>query len=85
MLDLGMEQLKDASRAWLGFAHGDREEDLKEFKKDLLTRIDQNLNLDYKVFQTRISSTIGCHVGPSVYAGVIFTEEGLLDFDLNSK
>ena len=72
MIDLAMEKLENADKAWLGFAHGDRLEDMEKFKNKLLNKIDKSFNLSFETFTTRISPTLGCHVGPSVYAAFIF-------------
>ncbi|MGM0437984.1 MAG: DegV family protein [Bacillota bacterium] len=74
MLELALEKLGDNNKAWLGFAHGDRIDDMEKFKEKLITKI--NDDLDFETFSTRISPTLGCHVGPSVYAAIILN----LDF-----
>ena len=76
MLELALEKLGDSNKAWLGFAHGDRFNDMESFKKKLFNNIEENLKLDFETFTTRISPTLGCHVGPSVYAAIILN----LDF-----
>jgi len=74
MLELALEKLDKTNKAWLGFAHGDRFNDMDNFKEKLISEVNDNLN--YKTFTTRISPTLGCHVGPSVYAVIILN----LDF-----
>jgi len=76
MLKIALNKLADNNKAWLGFAHGDRYDDMNNFKKKLITEINDKLNLDFKTFKTKISPTLGCHVGPSVYAVIILN----LDF-----
>jgi DegV family protein with EDD domain len=73
MVAIGLEKLQNKKFAWIGFAHGDRKKDNNKFKESLLTAVKNNLNLNLEVFTNRINATLGCHVGPSVYAGVIMT------------
>jgi len=79
MVNTAIEKLKDENFAWIGFAHGDRKKDMIEFKNNLLDIAKDNLNfnLKLKTFDSRISSTLGCHVGPSVYAGFIMSGDFL--------
>lgn len=74
MINLALEKLDNSNKAWLGFAHGDRFDDMEKFKEKLITKINEELN--FETFSTRISPTLGCHVGPSVYAAIILN----LDF-----
>lgn len=57
--------------------HGDRKEKaknlIKNIKKDIPGEIQEN------IFSERISPTLGCHVGPSVYAFATLSGE-VLDF-----
>jgi len=69
MLELALKKLDNNNKAWLGFAHGERFDDMDSFKEKLISEINDNLN--YETFTTRISPTLGCHVGPSVYAVII--------------
>ena len=78
MIEIGKEKLQDAKYAWIGFAHGKREKDMISFKNSLLSAI-KDFNIDYKTFSTQINSTLGCHVGPNVFAGFILTGEFLKD------
>ncbi len=73
MVKIALKKLQDSKYAWLGFAHGNREEDMLKFKSLLTSSIDKNIDINYKTFISRISPTLGCHVGPSVYAGFILT------------
>ncbi len=77
MVTTAFEKLTDENYAWLGFAHGDRKEDMLAFKSSLLDKINVNKNLKTEIFESRISATLGCHVGPSVYAGVILSGDYL--------
>ena len=66
MSELIIEKIKDDKKAWVGILHGERPEtaqQLLEKTKSLLPN-----DLDVQFFQERISPTLGCHVGPSVYA-----------------
>jgi DegV family protein with EDD domain len=72
MISLALERLEGERQAWLGFAHGDRENDMEQFKEKLVQQIREKMDIDLKIFTTRISPVLGCHVGPSVYAGFIF-------------
>ena len=76
MLDLALDKLENSNKAWLGFAHGDRYSDMTNFKEKLINKINKKFNIDFETFTTRISPTLGCHVGPSVYAVIILN----LDF-----
>ncbi|MFW6006499.1 MAG: DegV family protein [Bacillota bacterium] len=72
MVQMGKEKLTETKNTWIGFVHGERKNDLELFKKSLLNSI-QNLDINYKTFSARVSPTLGCHVGPNVYAAVILT------------
>lgn len=61
---------------WLGFAHGDRKNDLDEFKNQLFKEIEGE-NRKIKTFNSRISATLGCHVGPTVYAAIVLSTDDL--------
>ena len=76
MIDLAMKKIENTDKAWLGFAHGDRLKDMEKFKDKLLNKVENNFDLNFETFTTRISPTLGCHVGPSVYAAFILN----LDF-----
>lgn len=71
MLSLAREKLKGTESAWIGFAHGDRPEDMNKFREKLIEMVQNKLNIEIRTFKTRISPSLGCHVGPSVYAGFI--------------
>ncbi len=79
MVNIALEKLKGEEFAWLGFAHGNRKDDMKEFKSKLLAKIKDELNIQQQTFEARISPTLGCHVGPSVYACFILTGDFLQD------
>jgi fatty acid-binding protein DegV len=46
--------------------HGDRKNQAKSLINQISNKIPENI--DKKLFTERISPTLGCHVGPSVYA-----------------
>src|SRR6056297_3957642 len=59
-------EISSDKKAWIGIMHGDRKE-----KSESLLKKAQDLipnDLEVKFFKERISPTLGCHVGPSVYA-----------------
>ncbi|MFW5976350.1 MAG: DegV family protein [Bacillota bacterium] len=72
MIEIGKEKLKKSSQAWIGFVHGERKKDLDTFEDSFLKSI-KDFDLRYKTFSAQISPTLGCHVGPEVYAAVILT------------
>jgi len=72
------EKIGDAKNIWLGFAHGDRESDLTDTKNKLLEEIKKDNNLNLKTFNSRISATLGCHVGPTVYAVIVLNGDFLV-------
>lgn len=59
-------QVTGDKKAWIGIMHGDRKEKTKSLLKKAQNLIPNDLEI--KVFKERISPTLGCHVGPSVYA-----------------
>lgn len=59
-------KINGEEKAWVGIMHGNRKE-----KSESLLKMTQNLipdELELDVFKERISPTLGCHVGPTVYA-----------------
>ncbi|MFW5993717.1 MAG: DegV family protein [Halanaerobiaceae bacterium] len=74
MIEIAEERLSKTETAWIGFAHGNRKNDMLKFKNKLLDKINTNYNINPEIFETRISPTLGSHVGPSVYAGFIMTD-----------
>ncbi|SFL70874.1 DegV family protein [Halanaerobium salsuginis] len=66
IIKLVLNKIENEQNIWLGFAHGRRENDLNKTKNKLLSKIKQNKEI--KLFNSRISPTLGCHVGPTVYA-----------------
>lgn len=68
--EITLEKISGESNVWLGFAHGERLDDLEEFKSSLLSSINQE-ETKLRTFMSRISATLGSHVGPSVYAVII--------------
>lgn len=71
IIEIVKEKIDNDKNVWLGFAHGDRKADLRDTKDKLLKEIKKDNNLNLKTFESRISSTLGCHVGPTVYAVII--------------
>ena len=60
------QKISGDEKAWIGIMHGDRKE-----KSNSLLKMAQDLisdDLEVEIFKERISPTLGCHVGPSVYA-----------------
>ncbi|TDO71143.1 DegV family protein with EDD domain [Halanaerobium saccharolyticum] len=72
------EKIGDEKNIWLGFAHGDRKSDLTDTKNKLIEIIKQDNNLNLKTFNSRISATLGCHVGPTVYAVIVLSGDFLV-------
>ena len=72
------EKIAADENVWLGFAHGDRKADLRDTKNKLLKAIKKGRNLNLKTFNSRISATLGCHVGPTVYAVVVLSGDFLV-------
>ena len=66
MSELITDKITEDKKAWVGIMHGDRPETAEK----LLSKTKELLPDDIEVnfFQERISPTLGCHVGPSVYA-----------------
>ncbi len=64
-------KINGKEKAWVGIMHGNRKE-----KSESLLKMTQNLipnDLELDVFKERISPTLGCHVGPTVYAFATMT------------
>ncbi|MFO7815326.1 MAG: DegV family protein [Halanaerobiales bacterium] len=59
-------KITGGKKAWIGIMHGDRKEISESLLKMAQNQIPDSLELE--VFKERISPTLGCHVGPSVYA-----------------
>lgn len=77
IIEIVTEKIKTEKNVWLGFAHGNRKSDLKESKNKLLKKIKKDKNLNLKTFNSRISATLGSHVGPTVYAVIVLSGEFL--------
>ncbi len=73
MIEIAEDKITNKNKAWIGFAHGDRKKDMLKYKSKLLNKINSNYNIDTEIYETKISPTLGSHVGPSVYAGFIMT------------
>ena len=74
MLEIAENSVSGKDKVWIGFAHGDRKDDMLKFKNKLIDKLDSSFNIDKEIYETRISPTLGSHVGPSVYAGFIMTD-----------
>jgi len=74
MINIAEGRLSETDTAWIGFAHGNRKKDMLKFKNKLLDEINSEFKINPEIFETRISPTLGSHVGPSVYAGFIMTD-----------
>ena len=74
MLEIAESRVSGKDKVWIGFAHGDRKDDMLKFKNKLIDKLDSSFNIDKEIYETRISPTLGSHVGPSVYAGFIMTD-----------
>ena len=78
MIELAIEELKEASKAWIGLAHGDRAGALTKVENKLAAYL-EGKTVNYNFFKQRINSTLGCHVGPSVYAVIVLAGDFLPD------
>ncbi|MFW5737185.1 MAG: DegV family protein [Halanaerobium sp.] len=78
IIELVREKVKNDKNAWLGFAHGNREEDLKNTKIKLIKKLKGEKNINLNIYDSRISATLGCHVGPTVYAVIVLSGEFLV-------
>src|SRR6056297_1141105 len=75
MKDLLIDNVKNDKNAWIGIMHGDRKNKAENLKKQVNNNIPGFINKEF--FEERISPTLGCHVGPSVYAFAILSGEVL--------
>jgi len=66
MSKLLYQQIKEEKIAWIGIMHGDRKEKAKLLTKKAKELIPESIKTTF--LENRISPTLGCHVGPSVYA-----------------
>jgi DegV family protein with EDD domain len=60
------QKVSSDKKAWIGIMHGDRKEKSESLLKKAQDLIPNDLEVEF--FKERISPTLGCHVGPSVYA-----------------
>lgn len=77
IIELVEGKINNEKNVWLGFAHGDRQADLQKTKNNLIQQIKNKNNINLKIFDSRISATLGCHVGPTVYAVIIISGDFL--------
>jgi len=73
IIELVREKLRNDKNAWLGFAHGSRQKDLEDTKIKLIKELKDEKNINLNIYDSRISATLGCHVGPTVYAVIILS------------
>lgn len=78
IIEIIKEKIDNEKNNWLGFAHGDRETDLTDTKNKLIEQIKKDKILNLKTFNSRISATLGCHVGPTVYAVIVLSGDFLV-------
>jgi DegV family protein with EDD domain len=78
IIEIIKEKIDNEKNNWLGFAHGDRENDLTDTKNKLIEQIKKDKILNLKTFNSRISATLGCHVGPTVYAVIVLSGDFLV-------
>lgn len=78
IIDLVRKSLKNEKNAWLGFAHGNRQDDLEKTKIKLIKELKDEKNINLKIYDSRISATLGCHVGPTVYAVIVLSGDFLV-------
>lgn len=75
MSEMIINKINKDQKAWIGIMHGDR---VKSAEK-LLNKTKKMFpdDIDTTFFKGRISPTLGCHVGPSVYAFATLSGEVL--------
>ncbi|MCF8002097.1 MAG: DegV family protein [Halanaerobiales bacterium] len=73
MSKLIIEKINSNDKAWIGVTHGNRDESASKLIE--ITKRNLPGKIDMKFYKNRISPTLGCHVGPSVYAFSTFTDE----------
>lgn len=78
IIELIKKDLKNEKNAWLGFAHGNRKDDLEKTKIKLIKELKDEKNINLKIYDSRISATLGCHVGPTVYAVIVLSGDFLV-------
>lgn len=78
IIELVREKLKNEKNAWIGFAHGNRKEDLEDTKIKLIKELKAEKNINLNIYDSRISATLGCHVGPTVYAVIVLSGDFLV-------
>jgi len=78
IIDLVSKVIKNEKNVWLGFAHGNREADLEKTKIKLIKDLKAEKNINLKIYDSRISATLGCHVGPTVYAVIVLIGDFLI-------
>jgi len=78
IIELVREKVKNDKNVWLGFAHGNREEELEDTKIKLIKELKAEKDINLNIYDSRISATLGCHVGPTVYAVIVLSGDFLV-------
>lgn len=77
IIELVREKVENDRNVWLGFAHGKREEELEDTKIKLIKELKAEKDINLNIYDSRISATLGCHVGPTVYAVIVLSGDFL--------
>jgi len=77
IIELVREKVENDKNVWLGFAHGNREEELEDTKIKLIKELKAEKDINLNIYDSRISATLGCHVGPTVYAVIVLSGDFL--------
>lgn len=77
IIELVREKVENDKNVWLGFAHGKREEELEDTKIKLIKELKAEKDINLNIYDSRISATLGCHVGPTVYAVIVLSGDFL--------
>ncbi|MGP3778050.1 DegV family protein [Halanaerobium saccharolyticum] len=78
IIELVREKVENDKNVWLGFAHGKREEELEDTKIKLIKELKAEKDINLNIYDSRISATLGCHVGPTVYAVIVLSGDFLV-------
>jgi DegV family protein with EDD domain len=78
IIELVREKVENDRNVWLGFAHGKREEELEDTKIKLIKELKAEKDINLNIYDSRISATLGCHVGPTVYAVIVLSGDFLV-------
>lgn len=72
MVNLTLDYLQGEKEAWIGFLHGQKQEQVAGIESKVKAELANNTELNCKYDKTYISPIIGSHVGPLVYGIAIF-------------